>query len=105
MTTERDERLAAWLDSALPPDEAEAFAAEVASNPELAAQAEAWRTHDHHITAAFGGAERLIDDALLAPEAPEIFPGWSSSSSTSISPSAFRRFIVFGKRSIAATLS
>ena len=66
MTTERDERLAAWLDSALPPDEAEAFAAEVASNPELAAQAEAWRTHDHHITAAFGGAERLIDDALLA---------------------------------------
>lgn len=66
MTMDRDERLAAWLDGALPPDEAEAFAAEVAKDPALAEQAEAWRAHDRQISAAFGEALRPVDDALLA---------------------------------------
>jgi len=66
MTTQRDEQLAAWLDGALPPVEAEAFAAEVARDPSLAAQAEAWRAHDRQISDALVAAERPIDDALLA---------------------------------------
>lgn len=66
MSTERDERLAAWLDGALPPDEAEAFAAEMARDPALAEQAAMWRAHDQHIAIAFSEAERPIDDALLA---------------------------------------
>ena len=66
MTMDRNERLAAWLDGALPPDEAEAFAAEVARDPALAAQAEAWRAHDQQIAEALTSADRPIDDALLA---------------------------------------
>ncbi len=66
MTDERDELLAAWLDDALPPNEAEAFAAEVARDPALAAQAEIWRAHDREITDALVSADRPIDDALLA---------------------------------------
>ena len=66
MTTQRDEQLAAWLDGALPPVEAEAFAAEMARDPSLAAQAEAWRAHDRQITETLNAAERPIDDALLA---------------------------------------
>ena len=66
MTTQRDEQLAAWLDGALPPMAAEAFAAKVAHDPSLAAQAEAWRAHDRQISDALNAAERPIDDALLA---------------------------------------
>ncbi|MFM9935000.1 MAG: hypothetical protein ACKVOL_02250 [Novosphingobium sp.] len=66
MSTEQDdERLAAWLDGAMPPEEAAAFAAEVARDAALAAQAEAWRTHDRKIAAALDAAERPIDAALL----------------------------------------
>jgi hypothetical protein len=65
MTPEQEERLAAWLDGALQPDEAEAFAAEVAADPELAETAQAWRANDQDIAAAFTGAQRPIDEDLL----------------------------------------
>ena len=45
-TRDEDERLAAWLDGAMPPQEAEAFAAELERNPALAAKAEAWHAND-----------------------------------------------------------
>lgn len=63
---QQDEQLAAWLDGALLPDEAEAFTAQVERDPALAKQAEAWRAHDRQIGDALGSAERPIDDALLA---------------------------------------
>jgi len=65
MTPEQEERLAAWLDGALPPEEAVTFAAEVAADPVLAAKAEAWRANDRQINAALHAAERPIDDELL----------------------------------------
>lgn len=65
MTPEQEERLAAWLDGALAPDEAEAFAAELERDPMLAAKAEAWRSNDSQIAAALNAAERPIDDDLL----------------------------------------
>lgn len=61
-----DERLAAWLDGALSPEETEAFAARIESDPGLAAKAEAWLANDRTITQAFQAAERPIDDALIA---------------------------------------
>lgn len=49
----------------MPPHEAEAFAAELAADPALAAKAEAWRANDHHMAVALNAAARPIDDALL----------------------------------------
>jgi anti-sigma factor RsiW len=66
MTDDEDERLAAWLDGALSPEEAEAFAAALDADPALAAKAEAWRANDQALAGAFFAAERPIDDALIA---------------------------------------
>jgi ferric-dicitrate binding protein FerR (iron transport regulator) len=65
MTTDRDEQLAAWLDGALPPEQADAFAQGLADHPELAEQAEIWRANDQQLAAALTGADRPIDAALL----------------------------------------
>jgi hypothetical protein len=63
----RDERLAAWLDGALPPAEAEAFAAELEADPTLAARAANWQANDRLIADAFAPiAAAPIDPALLA---------------------------------------
>ena len=65
-TGNEDERLAAWLDGALAPEEAEAFAAELERNPALAAKAEAWAANDRAMAGAFFASERPIDDDLIA---------------------------------------
>ncbi len=65
-TRDEDERLAAWLDGAMPPQEAEAFAAELERNLALAAKAEAWHANDSALADAFSANERPIDDALIA---------------------------------------
>ena len=65
-TCDEDERLAAWLDGAMPALEAEAFAAELERNPALAAKAEAWQANDSALAGAFSANERPIDDALIA---------------------------------------
>lgn len=61
-----DEQLAAWLDGAMPPEEADAFAARLAADPVLAAKAEAWAENDRAMAVAFLANERPIDDELLA---------------------------------------
>lgn len=66
MTTDDDERLAAWLDGALSAEETAAFAAELERNPALAAKAEAWQANDHALAQALRANERPIDEALLA---------------------------------------
>lgn len=65
-TENEDERLAAWLDDALTPEEAEAFAGELEHNPVLAAKAEAWAANDRAVAGAFFASERAIDDDLVA---------------------------------------
>lgn len=67
MSDDIEERLAAWLDGALPQDEAEAFEAELARNPELAARAAEWKANDAFIAGALGPiGEAPLDAALLA---------------------------------------
>lgn len=62
----REERLAAFLDGALSPDEAEAFAAELEADPALAARAANWRANDQLIADAFAPvADQPIDADLL----------------------------------------
>jgi hypothetical protein len=65
--TDREMRLAAWLDGALAPAEAEAFAAELAGDPALARMADQWRDNDRRIVAALSGAtNRPLPGATLA---------------------------------------
>ena len=67
MNNDSEERLAAWLDGALPPDEAAAFEAELAENPALAAKAREWQANDAFIAGAMLPiAEMPIDAAMLA---------------------------------------
>ncbi|KUR71250.1 hypothetical protein AQZ52_11330 [Novosphingobium fuchskuhlense] len=61
-----DERLAAWLDGALPPEEAEAFAAALERDPALAARAGEWAANDRALAGALFANERPIDDDLIA---------------------------------------
>ena len=64
---DRDERLAAWLDGALQPDQAAAFEAELAGDPALAEQAFAWRGNDALLRAAFDGPiAQGVDAQLIA---------------------------------------
>lgn len=62
-----DERLAAWIDGALSPEEAEAFEREMAADPELAARAREWKANDAFIAGALAPiADAPIDHDLLA---------------------------------------
>lgn len=67
MNDDIDERLAAWLDGALSPEEAAAFEAELEANPELAERAANWQANDRFIAGALAPiGEAPVDDALLA---------------------------------------
>lgn len=59
-----DARLIAWIDGALPPEEARAVAAAVAADPALAAQAERHRRIRAQYRKAFGS---LIEEAARMP--------------------------------------
>lgn len=62
-----EERLSAWLDGAMTPDEARAFEAELERNPELAERAATWRANDSFISGALAPlADEPIDADLLA---------------------------------------
>jgi hypothetical protein len=66
MNDEIEARLAAWLDGALPPQDAAAFEAELAADPELAACAQSWRANDAFIAEALAPlVEAPIDRAML----------------------------------------
>ncbi|MFM5883862.1 MAG: anti-sigma factor family protein [Novosphingobium sp.] len=66
MNPAQEERLSAWLDGMLSPDEAAAFEAELAADPALRAEAERWRGNDAFISKALAPlAQEPIDDALL----------------------------------------
>lgn len=63
----RDDRISAWLDGVLPPDEVEALEAEAAHDPELAAAMEAMQQQDDILGEAFGALlDRPVPDALTA---------------------------------------
>jgi len=65
--TAREDRLSAWLDGALNPAEAEAFARDMAADPDLARQAGQWRDNDRRIAAALAQAtERPLPAVTLA---------------------------------------
>lgn len=81
MSEEMDERLAAWLDGALSPEEIAAFERAMAADPALARRAQEWKANDAFIAGALAPlAEAPIDDALLArlglgvPEAAQNAP-------------------------------
>lgn len=83
MTRETDQRLAAWLDGAMTPEEAGAFAAELATDPDLAARAESWRANDAFIAGALAPlAQAPVEPELLAlmgldaPAAANDNPPW-----------------------------
>jgi Putative zinc-finger len=67
MSNDIDERLAAWLDGALSPEEAAAFEREMEADPALARRAQEWRANDAFIAAALAPiAAAPIGDDLLA---------------------------------------
>lgn len=67
MNDELEERLAAWLDGAMPDAEAAEFEQLLESDPALAERAANWRANDQFIAGAFAPlAEQAIDPALLA---------------------------------------
>ncbi|MFM5948446.1 MAG: anti-sigma factor family protein [Novosphingobium sp.] len=62
-----EERLSAWLDGAMTPDEARAFEAELERDPALAERAATWRANDSFISGALAPlADEPIDADLLA---------------------------------------
>lgn len=66
MSGDIEERLAAWIDGALSPDEAKAFEAEMARDPALAARAASWKANDAFIAGAFAPvADVPIDPELM----------------------------------------
>jgi anti-sigma-K factor RskA len=60
------ERMSAWIDGAMSPEEAAAFEQEIAGRPELAALAERWQGNDAQLRAAYATPEAgEISEALL----------------------------------------
>lgn len=67
MSDEIEQRLAAWLDGTLSSEDAAAFEAKLAANPELAARAESWRANDAFIADALAPlASAPVEPELLA---------------------------------------
>jgi hypothetical protein len=65
--TDRDERVAAWLDGTMSEDECALFEAEMESDPALAEQVAAWQENDALLRAAYGAPmTQAVDEALLA---------------------------------------
>lgn len=76
MTSDDEDKLAAFLDGQMDDAEAAAFEARMASEPELAARAEAWLSNDRRMAAAFAPIADLplpagLIDTLKA-EAPKV---------------------------------
>ncbi|HEX7789525.1 MAG TPA: hypothetical protein VF467_03250 [Afipia sp.] len=64
---EHDERIAAWLDGNLSPEEAARFEADMERDPALCEEVAAWQGNDDLLRAAYNGPiEQGVDDALLA---------------------------------------
>jgi negative regulator of sigma E activity len=62
----QQERVSAWLDGAMTPEEAAAFEQEMEGNPELAKLAERWQGNDVRLRAAFAAPEAgAISEELL----------------------------------------
>ena len=79
MSDDIEQRLAAWLDGALSPEEAAAFEAELERDPALAERAAEWQANDAFIAGALRPlGEEPLDDAMLArlglAEAPAAAP-------------------------------
>jgi hypothetical protein len=65
--TDRDERVAAWLDGTMSEDECMLFEAELERDPALAAQVAAWQDNDALLRAAYDAPmTQAVDEALLA---------------------------------------
>ncbi|MEI6641667.1 MAG: hypothetical protein WCL10_06485 [Novosphingobium sp.] len=113
MSMNEDERLAAWLDGAMTPEEAEAYTAELERNPELAAKAETWRANDRALADALLRAVRPVDDDLIArlglggpPSAANDNPsrarfGWLAAGS--VMAASFAAALIFTLRAPAPT--
>ncbi|MEO0032566.1 MAG: hypothetical protein RIS94_2324 [Pseudomonadota bacterium] len=103
MTSEREDRLAAWLDGALPAQEAHAFEDELAADPQLAALAETWRANDARIARALAPiADAPIDDALLARMGLADAPASVIAAANDNPPFAWRRVLSMGGAVAAA---
>jgi negative regulator of sigma E activity len=62
----QQERMSAWLDGAMSPDEAAAFELEMEGNPELASRVERWKGNDARLRVAFEVPEAgAISEELL----------------------------------------
>ncbi|MDF8331761.1 anti-sigma factor family protein [Novosphingobium cyanobacteriorum] len=107
VTPEQEDRLAAWLDGALPEGEAQAFAMELAANPALRALEQEWRANDRLIADAFAPvAEAPIDPALLRKMGLEPEPAVASSlAANDNQPARWRRFAPWGGAAMAAGIA
>lgn len=105
-----EDRLAAWLDGALPSDEARRFEADMAANPELRTLADEWRKNDQLIAAAFAPiAARPVEDRLLeqmglagADAVPIAGEGTQRPAANDNPPVRWRRYLAVGGTLAAA---
>lgn len=106
VTPEQEERLAAWLDGALPEAEAQAFSMELAASPALRALEQEWRANDRLIADAFAPlAEAPIDPALLRRMGLEPEPQAAPLPANDNQPARWKRFAPWGGAAIAAGIA